>query len=799
MKNNKLYAFITHELNKSLTSSAALQANRFNFKTNLAGSNYALYALSVAPQTTVKSSQGQTYTLNSHHLSFYEKQKDNDPNLSQYHYTAYLTDSKGTEHQLHVYFDHNDTPKAVSLSVAGVEQPISDDVNDIVVQLAEDKSNSVMKELRAQHVNRLDKLETTYNDFESKLSALSSSLATQQAGYQALHEDTQAIVRLLASYHYDGHYEKLLRLFDKISKTLKLSLVKAKAENSGSSVVAPSFDVPASALAVLESKEESDAKKPLRPFVEEAFAAKNRSNSSSSAASLINDILAAHQKVTDLLMLTEDEGYYATSEDLQQIQCLLVEINPKAKKLVLNLLMNKKIEEAEPLHSFVNPTPEKWVRLALVTGNAPMLDFLLRHGNFAINTFVASGNLSSVQFCFQKGATHLDCLSVLIKHKASVMCAAQDGLPIAHHLLADTQHPLRKALIDNTKTTVGQPRFYKALIHKLESHLAEANINIADQAKLLGAVISYKKAIPLLVGSSSRIAQHSLQQRTQIEQNIVSHQAMKGAMEAIKNDPEIRERIQEYQQIFADYNAKLSKTLRRQLGRASTNAYENIERALDYLNPGDFSDAKKNVLTFIKDQIEVTGLRSELLDVQKRLTNFTQSSMGRTRVPRAAKQDAVREKQLVSDIKKHEEKYSFLAADAKQNKKDLACFKNVNSLLEMLNTLQTQLKNFQVVMMGSTITVTHTGDDYLSQLGNFEEISERLDLKPSTVPTQAIAKQPRRLQAPALKNPDSITLRLLIEHSLFSQSLRQEARKRFMVEEQRESNACTTMVPYYSK
>lgn len=780
MKHNKLYSFIQLELERVLTTNTALQTNRFKVKNNLAGSSFALYELMVSAQPGIKSPQGQLYTLKAHHLSFYEKQKDNNPNLSQYHYTAYLRDSEGTEHQLHVYFDHHDAPKSLALSVAGVELPVNDETHERMVQFALSQSSAVMNELRTQHTNFLEKLETRYNEVEQKLSALSFDLLAHQEAYLALSEEALTVLQPLAGCHYDARYEKFARLFAKVTAAIKLMPLKVAVD------VMDSSPRPALADASEAAEEQQELsvvaiKKSLQPLIQEVLAAKNEL---SRAVLSTQSLAAAHQKITDVFMLTEDERYQTSPNDLQQIHRLFVEIDAKAKKLLLSLLMNKKVSEAEPLQHFVNPIPRKWMQLALNTGNAPMLDFLLTHGDFAINSFVTANTLSPVQFCFKKGASHRDCLSVLIKHNASLMCTAEDGLPIAHHLLIDVQHPLRRALVDNSKTTLGQPRFYKMVIHQLDHYLAQPNINAIEQARLFGAIISYKNVISQLSNSHSAIVQHSVQRQAQLGEQLANHHNIKGAFAEIKKDAEFQEKVHEYESVLADYHKKIPRSSRKQVGQINSNVYENLEMALDFLRPEDQLDIKKQALLYIADQTKAIELRLELWGVQERLKHFNQSAAGRKRVPRAVKQDVLRERALVADIDKLDEKYSFLTTDVKQAKSQ---FTQLTALFEKVNSLKDNLLNWLAELDSPKLA----GNEYLSSLGDLEEITQLVTLEARPTPLLSVVKQPRPV------NPAPITARLLLEHGLFKKYTQYEVNKMRVVEEG-EHDMSTALVPYQS-
>jgi translation initiation factor 2 beta subunit (eIF-2beta)/eIF-5 len=83
-----------------------------------------------------------------------------------------------------VYYDHNDKPKHVSLSVDSTPHVITMEDRDIAIQFAFANSSNVMKELRKQHVDALDKLEAHYNTAEQALSALSNDPSFDHETYK---------------------------------------------------------------------------------------------------------------------------------------------------------------------------------------------------------------------------------------------------------------------------------------------------------------------------------------------------------------------------------------------------------------------------------------------------------------------------------------------------------------------------------------------------------------------------------------------------------------------------------------
>ena len=106
MSESRLYRFIKANLQSLNTTNN--QHDGFSHKQNKKRHNYFLLQLKTSGEEQVYSDQDQSYKLTAHHLSFYEIEDDQQPFLSQYHYTAYFINEKNEEYPLHIFFDEND-------------------------------------------------------------------------------------------------------------------------------------------------------------------------------------------------------------------------------------------------------------------------------------------------------------------------------------------------------------------------------------------------------------------------------------------------------------------------------------------------------------------------------------------------------------------------------------------------------------------------------------------------------------------------------------------------------------------
>lgn len=103
MSKNTLFNFIGLHFTKDIFTS---ECTKVVLDRNKEESLY--YRLELAPTKVELRDKSQAYKLLNHHISIYETERRDNPQLSQYHYTAYFTNAEGEVFRLHVYFNAND-------------------------------------------------------------------------------------------------------------------------------------------------------------------------------------------------------------------------------------------------------------------------------------------------------------------------------------------------------------------------------------------------------------------------------------------------------------------------------------------------------------------------------------------------------------------------------------------------------------------------------------------------------------------------------------------------------------------
>jgi ankyrin repeat protein len=627
---NSLYFFIKTEFS-SLIANTNLNPDSFSFMRSKEKAYYALYDIPVKQKIVVTTEAGKKYKLESQHISFYEKQNDDALYRNDYHYTAYFVDLNGSKYQLHVYFNQKDlltVPPVFSLIDENknmVTQHVCVELSESLKQLAIEKTFLFMIELRKQYKNKLTLLETSYNILENQLSDLSLKLEDNLKPYQEKLKECISILSQLSHYDYN-HYSSVLMLFKNIDlsfKSRKFLLTSEKTTEKNQSLNINEIAHNDHCVEIIDNivKQES-----LDKVVETIASSKEKylNEKEDNIEEKIKFFLKFHHNISDVLLLTEDERYLTTTTHLQEIQSALSYRKKEGGRLVTNLLLKNKFDLTLPLRDYLNPMPENLVRIALMTGNDLLLDFLLTHAALAINTFLVKENLSPVLFCFLKhspATPKIKCLSVLIKHNASIMVAADDGLPVAHHIMSKN-HPLHEAFVDQYQLTLCNVMFYKMLIQKINDFLLDDEITQDTREKIAIAINGYKIE-QKCIGKSS-IEKYAIKQKNKKVLDI-SRQYSEATMAKLNNNKEYKEKIAELNRVSVEYFSKLSSAEKRMFNRLNLEGLNNLNEVLKFINTEDIQDLESQAILHVDKMIQNIRLESELLDL-KRFVSLERSS-----------------------------------------------------------------------------------------------------------------------------------------------------------------------------
>lgn len=715
---NKFYLFIKNELyTKKVWKNLSGQC--FQLNQNLEGRQYILYNLPLLPTTLILKTEKGSFYLKSHHVSFYEFQDDHDPRLSQYHYTAYFNDQDSKEYQLHVYFNQNDqlTTEPVFSFRNETNQysnmTVDNKFSENLIWLAIDKSFAIIAELRKQQQDGLLVFEKDYAALERQLEDFSIDLATHYEVYQTLLQETLQVLQYLADYHDNSQYEVLLNLFKKIEKSLAIQKTTLVEQNVMDDESISDSDTLSSITITKKLHHESKIKEKSQ-LLQAAVTAKDLLLSSKNDVydNQVTRFLAFHDRLADLLLLATHENSEMSSDDLQHIQSLMSIKSSKAKELLIELLLKNQFELAYHLRQFANLIPDNCFRIALMKGNARLLDFLLTHKHFAINTFIVRDNLSPVLFCFLKNneeVPQVDCLSVLIKHHASIFIAAPDGLPVAHHIFNNSNHPLRKALIDNTATALGRKSFYQSLVNSIECYLANHSVEDSVKNILLFSMETYKIAMTDLPGQHSVIHDKAIQKTQSTVCKIASHFSQE-ELNAVKADRDVTARFKKYCSACQQYKAKLSKREQYQLNVQNNLTLDNINQLLDHIQPST-ENLKQEVLQILNSLIDVIHLKEELLDVQKTICSKTINKKERNNAEQ-------RQKEILNELNGLLEGKLFFLSHPQEVRDLLSMEKNLQKVRDLLS----MKKNLQNNLEATQISMSHLHSLFKNEEANCEQL-----------------------------------------------------------------------------
>lgn len=483
MKPNTLYHFIHREIVSRPGSAPGTRV--FAAKTSKEGKSYLLSELPL-PRAIVIAVGQQKYSLNSHHLSIYSLQDDNNHTLSQYHYTAYFRDKKNNAYQLHAYFNQNDQLAApvvlTLLNEIENNAPVTlgKELIQLFTQLAISQTTPVIAALRSDQQTVLAALKKRFDTLEQQLTNLSIDMVQNKNNYLIILAEAITVLDSLSAYtDEEQNYASILKLFRLIRTNLDTPVLATatQEEVATSTDTAQEQDEPAPV--------KRSNKKPVSPLIGQAtntFTRYQAALSKASSPQKVAGILEMNRHVGDLLIAADDPGYTITALDYQHITSFLSAYKQAGKQLLSRLLMNNEFELAAQLRQLVNPAPTELVTLALKTGNAAMLDFLLEHGAFAINTFIVQDQLTPVLYCFEKSQNTAavvamnKCLSVLLKHHASLMVNTADGFSVAYHIAVNPSHPLLPALRD-TFIDSAALAFFENLVQSINNYLAAGNVS----------------------------------------------------------------------------------------------------------------------------------------------------------------------------------------------------------------------------------------------------------------------------------------------------------------------------------
>lgn len=469
---------------------------------------------------------------------------------------------------------------------------------------------------------------------------------------------------------------------------------------------------------------------------------------SSTKSNDINEIIqSSHNKlnmlsqlyvlIQDLILTTDNKRLSYSDENIGYLQTKLKRTHDIGRNLLMTILLNKEslLEEmlqhtqvVKLLDSLIEkiPVPETLIKLAILKGNAVLLDFLLNHYPFAINTYLMNEDDTPVLFCFYNHSEKLSlvkCLSVLIKHHASLMITARDGLPVAYHILDTVDHPLTAALIENTNSTLGHANFYKILIGQLNQFIKSREMeNKPIDTNKKNQILKF---IDHCGRDSEFVNANLLPPNKYLNQKILSSTAKISAKlstsikEAIKADPEVQAISKTVSDLLKEYLKQTSTEQKRHaLTHGSKELTKNVDDILEESNFTDFNEYKSHVIQYYNAEIKWLTLMIELNNIKSIILSTNVNNKQR-------KKAQSREKEIIKELKK-------LDNDSRPNKKedDLThFFRNRGKLAQYDKEMDQCLKDFEAsdTQSNTSEQEQNTHNDKISE--TLKRMTEIMDKK----------------------------------------------------------------------
>jgi hypothetical protein len=406
----------------------------------------------------------------------------------------------------------------------------------------------------------------------------------------------------------------------------------------------------------------------------------------------------------------------------------MFEMTVAGKELLASLLLDREFKMAHSLRNFTTYLPNTFIAISLSTGNAQLLDFILTHGECAINTFLIKG-LSPVRFYFENHNSKfpkIECLSVLIKHGASLMIAAKDGLPIAYHILTTIQHPLYNALLDNAQTTLARKGFYRALIKSLENKIEKMAPDDPIRQEVLNNIKLFDVEFNLLQEKNSKLEQKLVTQSAK-NSNQLSNNFEKSTLLTLQHDQAHQQALSDLKRAAEGYYQKLSKSQKLQILHNGNSILQTWNEYLKLIDPKSL--LKEEVIKNIETITHQITLQSELFDLQKKIkqgNHFSHRQVQKLNYKQSA---------LLKEIKKLDQESPLVVDSLSSRIKVLKTEQRLSYLKEVSDQISEELREteeylLQLFLSPSTRSLSNdsfTVETLEPLIQNNEEKSESLN------------------------------------------------------------------------
>lgn len=758
MGKNVLFNFIDLYITESHTAIPSCQSLKKD--TNKLGCEYYRFELNHNRRVELQD-EHYIYTLKNHHVSVYSTESLANPFLSQYHYTAYFKDQNGTDYQLHVYL--NDKNEMTTEPVFSIWQnddfkPIANEqLHEHFINLACTYAKPIVKNLREQLSATVKKLEAEYKIIEANATQLSTSINDNYEQYTACLRELVAITKQITPLLRNNYYQNASRFIQQLLTEVSDGYEHQKNQFS---ILSQERELPA----LLDDDEPSDEK--ITFSVQ-----KNRSQTTHKKLMTQQSAQKQYIKQPDasyfdntVLQITTEFNKLANANDeecakklgdllarinalsltlehvsihsLTNLQSLHQKIHKKGEALFPNLLLRGKFESAKLLPSFYYLL-DNYLELSLQLRNHKLLDFILSHGEVNINNMevtvkgqIYSSPVHSCLGCDSLKMPMSDCLSVLIKHGASMFGSDHSGLPIAHTILSN-HLPLKKAFYAHRETTIASIQFYKQLISILNIYLANNQTPQIPETTFNEVTAAIKRYEDAIVEIKHAVTPSNLSEKRLLSMlNNFADKHITSVLERVQEDPDVIDLKKKLLVADKRYLDNLSLKQRRTCAKSISNYVDNLDKLIDHFNIKfvDFDEVKKNTIEYLKHYLSLSEKRLELLKLQTRIRKFM--LIPGKPAPKGYNTALVQQKNLITEITAMEQKY--ILADIDKVKDNQALLNSLNSLSNRLDQSMDAFASMNEILslLESSLPDIKIGDEGSSNVNTPHNLFTQLQCSP---------------------------------------------------------------------
>ncbi|MCE3044881.1 hypothetical protein [Legionella sp. 16cNR16C] len=570
---NTLYNFIAHYIDgqKKLVNVRKLRP-----LTTLDKKDYYLMDLEL-PRPITFDLDNQKLELIEHHISVYATESNDNPGLSQYHYTVKLKpvkpekakkkpDPLSDHYILHIYFNEKDElTKLPSLNFVSKGRQktvyIDHDLIGRFLALTEEMIRPTLMQLRALKKECIEQLQQQYQIEEARASELSTDLKKNAAEHkQAIqrmiairleldplfkHDSNAAVAEMLGAIQFKSPIaqEKIPLPPTKSAEEKK----PAPASQSKRKNKQPKKSLNKGKIRQSEKEFENGLQKLTREF------AKLQSENSSKLAI---DLCNMFAKTSELSIIALDAS--PSKAGLSELNLLRLQIQTTGEKLLKQLVKDKNFALASTLYPFHSSLEQRLINEALSCGDDRFLDFLIQCSEHDLNyqplRIREQAFSSPMHYCLQTCRGSMDmsgCFSTLVKHNASLLVPDEQGIPLAHIILSDPNHPFQKPLTASKKLTKD---FYFKLISHLESYLSSHDLDEVSAEQMAIEIDVYRNR------AQSAVLAQELNDMSELSNvsNMVELAAHIGneQVHKLERAPEIIEAIDNFNQVALEFKRR---------------------------------------------------------------------------------------------------------------------------------------------------------------------------------------------------------------------------------------------------